>query len=177
MLPTAQFAYNSAESDTTKVLPFFANYKFNPTAYGTPIPQEANADFAMVLVDRIKSLHKELSLDIKFISQQLAHYHNQKRSIEPTLKKGDKVYLLRRNIKTKRPSDKLDHKKLKPFKIEKVLSPINYRLSLPKTMNIHPVFHISLLELAPPGAPKAPVIEINPVNPNAEYEIETILDC
>jgi len=177
LLPTAQFAYNSAESDTTKVSPFFANYGFNPTAYGTPIPQEANADFAMVLVDRIKSLHKELSLDIKFISQQSAHYHNQKRSMEPTLKKGDKVYLLRRNIKTKRPSDKLDHKKLGPFKIEKVLGPVNYRLSLPKTMNIHPVFHISLLEPAPPGAPEAPVTEIDPVNPNAEYEVETVLDC
>jgi len=80
----------------------------------------------MVLVDRIKSLHEELSLDIKFISQQSAYYHNQKRSIKPTLKKGDKVYLLRRNIKIKRSSDKLDHKKLGPFKIEKVLSLINY---------------------------------------------------
>jgi len=173
----AQFAYNSAKSDTIKVSPFFANYGFNPTAYGTPIPQEANADFAIILVDRIKSLHEELSLDIKFISQQSAHYHNQKRSMEPTLKKGDKVYLLRRNIKIKRPSDKLDHKKLEPFKIKKVLGPINYRLSLPKTMNIHPIFHISLLEPAPPEAPEAPVTEINPVNPNAEYEVETILDC
>ena len=97
--------------------------------------------------------------------------------MEPTLKKGDKVYLLRRNIKTKRPSDKLDHKKLGLFKIEKVLGLVNYRLSLSKTMNIHPIFHISLLELAPPGAPKAPVIEIDPVNPNAEYKVETILDC
>jgi len=38
LLPTAQFAYNSAESNTIKVSPFFANYRFNPTAYGTPIP-------------------------------------------------------------------------------------------------------------------------------------------
>jgi len=131
----------------------------------------------MVLVDRIKSLHEELSLDIKFISQQLAHYHNQKRSMESTLKKKNKVYLLRRNIKTKRLSDKLDHKKLEPFKIEKVLNLVNYRLLLPKTMNIHPVFHISLLKLAPPGAPETPITEINPVNLNAKYEVKTILNC
>jgi len=131
----------------------------------------------MVLVDRIKSLHEELSLDIKFISQQLAHYHNQKRSMEPTLKKGDKVYLLCRNIKIKRFSDKLDHKKLGSFKIEKVLGPVNYRLLLSKTMNIHLVFHISLLEPAPPEALEAPVTEIDPVNSNAEYEVEIILDC
>ena len=97
--------------------------------------------------------------------------------MEPTLKKGDKVYLLRRNIKTKRPSNKLDHKKLGPFKIKKVLGPVNYQLSLLKTMNIYPVFYISFLKPAPPEAPEAPVIEIDPVNLNAEYEIETILDC
>jgi hypothetical protein len=35
---------------------------------------------------------------------------------------------------------------------------------------------MSLLEPAPPGAPPAPVTEIEPVNPNAEYEVEEILD-
>ena len=177
LLPIAQFAYNSAEADSTRVSPFFANYGFNPTAYGSPLSQKANSDFAIVLVDRIKALHEELSLDIKFTSQRSAFYHNKKRSMEPTLKEGDKVYLLRHNIKTKRPSDKLDHKKLGPFRIERVLGPVNYKLTLPKTMNIHPVFHISLLEPAPPGAPAAPITEIDPVNPNAEYEVEAILDC
>jgi hypothetical protein len=43
-------------------------------------------------------------------------------------------------------------------------------------MNIHPVFHISLLEPALPGALPAPVTEIEPVKPNAEYEVEEILD-
>lgn len=95
----------------------------------------------------------------------------------PTLKEGDKVYLLRKNIQTKRPSSKLDHKKLGPFKIQKVVGPVNFRLQLPKTMNIHPVFHISLLEYAPPGAAPAPITEIQPVNPNAEYEVSQVLDC
>ena len=46
--------------------------------------------------------------------------------MEFILKKGNKVYLFRCNIKIKRFSDKLDYKKLKLFKIEKVLSLINY---------------------------------------------------
>ena len=130
----------------------------------------------MVLVKNIKSLHEELALDIEWLSQRSAIYHNKKRSMEPTLKEGDKVYLLHRNIKTKRPSDKLDHKKLGPFKIEKVIGPVNYKLKLPTTMNIHPVFHISLLEPAPEGAPEAPRTEIEAVNPEEEYDMETILD-
>ena len=84
--------------------------------------------------------------------------------------------MLRKNIQTKRPSSKLDHKKLGPFKIKKVVGPVNYQLDLPKTMNIHSVFHISLLEKAPPGAPPAPITEILLVNPNAEYEVQEILN-
>jgi hypothetical protein len=43
-------------------------------------------------------------------------------------------------------------------------------------MNIHPVFHISLLEPVLPGILLALVTKIEPVNPNAEYEVEEILD-
>jgi hypothetical protein len=96
--------------------------------------------------------------------------------MEPTLKEGDRVYLIRKNIKTERASDKLDHKKLRPYKISKVVGRVNYKLQLPPQMRIHPVFHISLLEKAPPGAPPAPDIQIEPINPDQVYEVETILD-
>ena len=94
-----------------------------------------------------------------------------------TLKEGDKVYLLRKNIATKRPSHKLDYKKLGLFRIVKVKGLVNFQLVLPKTMNIYPVFYISLLELALLGAPPAPITEIQLVNPNAEYKVEAVLDC
>jgi hypothetical protein len=92
------------------------------------------------------------------------------------LKKRDKVYLIQRNIQTKQPNTKLDHKKLGLFKIKKIIGLVNYKLVLPKTMNIHPVFHISLLEPVFLGVLLAPVTKIELVNPNAEYKIEEILD-
>jgi hypothetical protein len=84
--------------------------------------------------------------------------------------------LIRRNIQTKRLNTKLDHKKLKLFKIKKIIGLINYKIILPKTINIYPVFHIFFLELILLGAPLAPVIEIEPINPNTKYKIEKILD-
>jgi hypothetical protein len=87
-------------------------------------------------------------------------YYNQKHSVGPTLKEGDKVYLLRKNIVTKRPSDKLDHKKLGLFEIAEQKGPVNYRLKLLKTIRIHPVFHVSLLKPAPLGSPLAPKTEV-----------------
>jgi hypothetical protein len=49
-------------------------------------------------------------------------------------------------------------------------------LVLSKTMNIYPVFYISLLELVLPGVLLALITEIELVNPNIEYEVEEILD-
>jgi hypothetical protein len=84
--------------------------------------------------------------------------------------------LIQQNIQTKQPSTKLDHKKLGLFKIKKIIRLVNYKLILPRTINIHPVFYISLLELVLLGVLLAPVTEIEPVNPNAEYKIKKILD-
>jgi hypothetical protein len=62
------------------------------------------------------------------------------------------------------------------FEIKKVAGLINYKLVLPKIINIYPIFHISLLELVLLGVLPAPVTEIELVNPNIEYKIEEILD-
>jgi hypothetical protein len=91
--------------------------------------------------------HEELAADLVFFTKKTVLYYNEYCNIKPTLKKRNKVYLIQRNIQTKQPSTKLDHKKLGLFKIKKITGLVNYKLILPKTMNIYPVFHISLLEL------------------------------
>ena len=89
------------------------------------------------------------------------------------MKRGDKVYLLRRNIRTTRPSDKLDHVKIGPFKIAKKISPVNYKLELPTGMWIHPIFHVSLLEKALANAKLQTKIELE--TNDDEYQVENIL--
>jgi hypothetical protein len=42
-------------------------------------------------------------------------YTNRKRLKRPTLEKGDKVYLLYKNIKTRQLNNKLDYKKIRLF--------------------------------------------------------------
>ena len=65
----------------------------------------------------LKDLQKNLQEELIFLNQRMAHYANKNRSSGPILKEGDSVYLTRKNIKTKRPSDKLDWKKLGPFEV------------------------------------------------------------
>ena len=66
----------------------------------------------------------------------------------PILKKGEKVYLRRKNIKIKRPSNKLDYVKKGPYRIKRKLGPVTYELDIPNGTRIHPVFYIALLEKA-----------------------------
>jgi len=74
-------------------------------------------------------------------------YYNSKRSKGLILEEGGKVYLLRRNIRSKRPYEKLDFKKYSPYRIKKKFSDLVYKLKLSKGSYRHLVFHISLLKL------------------------------
>jgi len=174
LLPLAQFAYNSAENSTTKMSPFYANYGYNPEPYRDVIEKAGTSLDADTTARKIKGLQEQLRRDISFYALRMKQYHDKGRRDAPTLKRGDKVYLLRRNIRTKRPSNKLDFKKIGPFKILEKRSTVNYKLELPKGMRIHPVFHISLLEPAPKNAKIQTDIEVEP--DEGEYEVEEILD-
>jgi hypothetical protein len=59
----------------------------------------------------------------------------------------DKVWLLRCNLKTNRPCDKLDFHCLGPFSVGKQINDVVFRLKLLPSIKIHPIFHISLFEL------------------------------
>ena len=83
----------------------------------------------------------------------MKEYYDRYRLEGPCLERGDKVYLSARNLRIKRPSEKLDFKKLGPFVIEEKISTSNYQLLLLDTMKVRTnVFYISLLELVPPDA-------------------------
>ena len=175
LLPIAQFTYNATITETTKVSPFYANYGYNPemAKHGTTA---VRAQRAGILVEQLVTLHKELSMDLQFISLRAKRYYDRGRSGEINLKVGDKAYVLRRNMKTTRKSNKLDHVKIGPFKILRNIKNTSYELELPDTMKRkHPVFHVSLLEPAHPETPNTTIPE-GYIEPDEEYEVENILD-
>jgi hypothetical protein len=163
-------------AEKTKILLAYATYKYNPEAYRLVITSEVNNQAASLQVLDLKVFHEKLVIDLVFFMKKIVSYYNRYYNIKPTLKEKDKIYLIQRNIQIKQPSTKLDHKKLGLFKIKRITRLINYKLVLPKTINIYPVFHISLLELVLLGVLLVPVTEIEPVNLNAKYKIEEILD-
>ena len=86
-----------------------------------------------------------------------------------------------RNIKTRRPLKKLDHKNHGPFQIEKIISPLAVRVMLPRKWKIHNVFHVLLLEpyrtsehRAPPDPSKV-LREADDIEQSEEYDVEEVM--
>jgi len=86
-----------------------------------------------------------------------------------------------RNIKTRRPSKKLDHKNYGPFQVEKIVSPLAVRLTLPKKWKIHNVFHVLLfkpLQLSEHRALLDPAMllrEADDIEQSEEYDVDEVL--
>jgi hypothetical protein len=87
-------------------------------------------------------------------------YYNKSKLEGPRFREENLVYLLRRNIKTTRPSDKLDYKKFGSFKIKRNIKNISYKFYFLFTIRIYPIFYISLLELADPDTLTGSIPEI-----------------
>jgi transposase InsO family protein len=175
LLPVAQLAYNGTYQETIGMSPFKATFGYDMTVARTPLQAKHQAEAAILGAQKLMALHKQLSLDIKFLNERMAYYANKRRSQEPSFKKGDKVYLIRKNLKTKRKSDKLDWKKFGAYEVLEKVSDVNYKIRLPKKSRLHPIFHVSLLELA---AKNAPLEKLDVENEHGTdiYEVEKILD-
>lgn len=72
-------------------------------------------------------------------------YANQARQAAERFYVGDRVWLRLQNVKTDRPSKKLDWRNAK-YEVTEVVSSHSYRLNTPP--GIHPVFHVSMLKRA-----------------------------
>ena len=102
-------------------------------------------------------------------------YQNKKRKTKPLLKKGDKVYLLTKNLKiNKNKSKKLDHVKVESFFIKNVKERVNYELNLLKGAKMFLVFHVFVLEPTHSDTSIQTTFRYQSQE-NQEYEVERIL--
>ena len=93
----------------------------------------------------------------------------------PQLKKGDKVYLLTRNWKTKKPrTKKLDYVKVGLFSVKEKTGPVNIRLRLLRDAQVHPNFHISMIKLADQSTPLQETFHYQPEE-EQEFKVKQIL--
>ena len=178
-LPIAEFAHNVKPHSATGKSPFEILQGFNPqftiSNKITDIPS---------LDERLKNLvgvREEAVAAQKIYADIMKEGKKINKKHQKTFEVGDLVLLDGTNIKTNRPTKKLDHKRFGPYKIIEKLGELTYRLELPDALKaLHNVFHIEKLvpyvtnQISGREDTRPPPIEIEG---NEEYEVQEILDC
>ena len=180
-LALAEFSFNNSVNSSTQQTPFYANFGYHPT-FDISISERTTNPSSTDLATRLDLIQAELRAELAHSNEYMSKYYDRRHLPHPSFKVGDYVWLLRRNIKTTRPSEKLDYRRLGPFKILDQRGQSSFLLKLPSTLSrLHPVFHASLLE--PYINPNIIPDRINtPVNSNIEipdetsHKISTIID-
>jgi len=180
LLPMAEFAYNNSVTVGNGMTPFFANYGFHPATINPPSEKPLNPA-STVYAHWMQTVHEDSRQGLEAAQERIRRYTDPTRREPPTYQVGDLVMLSSRNIKTRRPTRKLDHKNHGPFQIEKIISPLAVRLTLPRKWKIHNVFHVSLLEpyrtsehRAPPDPSKV-LREADDIEQSEEYDLKEVM--
>jgi hypothetical protein len=156
LLPIAEFCYNNTQSETTRVTPFYANYGYHPCFEPDLGNVTAETPEVSEYVTALNNLHAELRAKIAYAQAAHAEQANKICYPDPVLELGDRVWLRQKHVKTTRPSGKLDYQLLGPYTILEKVGSRAYKLDLPPSVQLQPVFHISLLEPAEPDSKPIP---------------------
>ena len=83
------------------MLPFKVNYSYKLKTLLTPRQAKKMSKTAKERIEKLIQLHKNLYKSVKLVQKCIKRYYDQKVSKGLDLKKGDKVYLLTKNFKSK----------------------------------------------------------------------------
>ena len=108
-LSIAEFAHNQTSSSVTNFSPFLLNYGQQPQSGFTQKGKERNPA-ASKFVEEMKFTQQIAKSALKMASYNMKQFHDRKVRPPIKYKPGDLVLLEATNIKTERPSKKLDDK-------------------------------------------------------------------
>jgi len=149
----AEFWYNSSWHSALDLSPFEALYGYAPRHFGIA---SLDACPSMELSDWLEDKQVMQTLIKQHLARAQRRMKNQadKKRSERVFNVGDWVYLkLQPYVQSSlapRANQKLAFKFFGPFQIEAQVGTVSYKLSLPSSSYIHPIFHVSQLKQALP---------------------------
>ena len=180
-IPMVQLALNTRIHSSTGFSPFFLIYGRNADLSGLVEPPEHV--LANEYVTRLtRNIRQAITRAATLIDKAQAHqkrHADQKRSDDRPFQQGEWVLLSTKNLRNKKGVSKLCPKFIGPFKVVSNNHP-SYKLELPTSLRIHPVFHTSLLKRYylrdDNSSPPVRLLDVEDEIPKGHYEVERILN-
>jgi hypothetical protein len=145
-----EFAYNNARHSSTSQSPFLTSYGCHPSSLldstlgsilnSSSFAISSSVPDARKLAVRLVEAHDVARKSLAVAAGRMSRYADPHRSSPPSFEVGDMVLIKSHNIRTTRPSKKLDDKNIGPFRVTHSLGSHNYRLDLGTLTNN--VFHV-----------------------------------
>jgi hypothetical protein len=153
-LPLAEYWYNNCHHSAVGFSPFEALYGYSPKHFGLGASDAiASSELSSWLEDRqvITSLIKQHLARAKLRMKRQADKKRSERKFEV----GDKVFLkLQPYVQSSlapRSNQKLSFKFFGPYEVLAKVGSVAYKIALPVSSSVHPVFHVSQLKKMAPG--------------------------
>ena len=177
-LPSVEMAMNSLLNRSTGYTPFFLMYGYHPV-----LPVELLKGDEITKVETLSKFlqrtqetwHAARAHMEKAVVTQQNYYNRKHRDVQFSV--GDLVLLSTQNLRLKGIPHKLQWKFCGPYKVLERIGTQAYRLKLPDTWRIHPVFHVSLLKQWRPSTMQQLPGEIELEDPERPqyFDVEKIL--
>uniref|UniRef100_A0A8C6MIC4 Integrase catalytic domain-containing protein n=1 Tax=Nothobranchius furzeri TaxID=105023 RepID=A0A8C6MIC4_NOTFU len=175
----AELSHNLQTSSATGLSPFETCYGYQPPLFDHQVP-EVEVPAAQDMVRRCHLAWIRARAAITRANTEYSRQHCRRHRPGPVFQPGDRVWLSTANLRFPAGSRKLSPRFLGPFPVRDVLGPVAYRLRLPSTLKVHPVFHVSQLKpvvSSPLHPPPARVPTPRDVDGDPVYTVRKILDA
>ena len=145
LLPAAELAYNCTTHNSTGLTPFEVMNGENPlTASDLDVVDELEPTISPPMTKLFQQLVDRAAAQLLLAQARYKYYADLKRR-DVTFQAGDLVWVSTRNMQATGVA-KFQPRFIGPFKVLEPVGAVAYRLELPDSMQLHPVFHVSLLQ-------------------------------
>ena len=169
-LPWVEYSHNSLPCSASGLSPFQCSLGYQPPLF-PEVEREVEVPSVNAFIRRCRRTWRTARSSLLRAAARYQKYANAHRRPAPDYRPGQKVWLATKDLPLKVENRKLAQRYIGPFKVIRVINPVAVRLQLPRSLRVHPTFHVSQLKPvstsplvpAPPPPPPPRMVDGGPV--------------